>query len=202
MSLNTSWWKPLVLGFYGFLFCFFFLAVNVYFLSSLCAGLWASNFVFVFFSLQVMNWQKPGCRHHMSEYYSKTLKLSLQLMSVHSAKVFISATIYFMHFKLSIFFCLKFNNVWLDLSGRWTNNDLLSLDPFSPNLAAGSSSSVSSSAGNTTAFYLDTCVDSCSMWSPLLSLSHTKLLSLKHLLSEQSQKNWSLKSTEYLTLGN
>lgn len=39
---------------------------------------------------------------------------------------------------------------------RLANNDLLSLDPFSPTLAAGSSHSVSSSTGNTS-FHLDSC---------------------------------------------
>lgn len=57
-------------------------------------------------------------------------------------------------------FSLRCNKVWLDsftLSCvRLANNDLLSLDPFSPTLAAGSSHSVSSSTGNTS-FHLDSC---------------------------------------------
>ncbi|AWP00721.1 putative FCH domain only protein 2, partial [Scophthalmus maximus] len=57
-----------------------------------------------------------------------------------------------------------------------TNNDLLSLDPFGPTLAAASTSSVSSSAGNTTPFYL------CTYFSPqrhilpfIFALCHTSL---------------------------
>lgn len=43
---------------------------------------------------------------------------------------------------------LKCSSTLILSSGRLTNNDLLSLDPFSPTLAAGSSSSVSSTTGN------------------------------------------------------
>lgn len=152
-SLNMTFGKcHWTLAVFCWLLFYSLVALKVYVLSSLCAGLWVSNSLFVFLSLQVMSWQKAECQHHTSTYESDSRLLLLSVLYTFFA--------YFDSEGNCAAFSLRCNKVWLDsftLSCvRLANNDLLSLDPFSPTLAAGSSHSVSSSTGNTS-FHLDSC---------------------------------------------
>lgn len=152
-SLNMTFGKcHWTLAVFCWLLFYSLVALKVYVLSPLCAGLWVSNSLFVFLSLQVMSWQKAECQHHTSTYESDSRLLLLSVLYTFFA--------YFDSESNCAAFSLRCNKVWLDsftLSCvRLANNDLLSLDPFSPTLAAGSSHSVSSSTGNTS-FHLDSC---------------------------------------------
>lgn len=70
-SLNMTFGKcHWTLAVFCWLLFYSLVALKVYVLSPLCAGLWVSNSLFVFLSLQVMSWQKAECQHHTSTYES------------------------------------------------------------------------------------------------------------------------------------
>jgi len=102
----------------------------------------SQNFLLVFLSMQAMNWRNPEYRHHMSESKPATSFVA----RLFNAKVFLNAIVFISAYLIWAAF-IKVWNV-LFISVRLTNNDLLSLDPLSPALPIGSSSSVSSSTGN------------------------------------------------------
>lgn len=133
-------------------FISFFSCCEMYLLSSLCAGLRVLIFCLFFSHCRWWAGKKQSANIIWVCMTATTFIMFTVSMLLKLCVLYVFVYVFTLKQIVQLFW-LKYNKVWLEsLSlfppGRLANNDLLSLDPFSPSLAAGSSFSASSSTGN------------------------------------------------------